>query len=241
MTATAWHRQISWASFSRRSVKRGGRRISNLMPMGSARGLAALRLALRLPAFRHSAQRLRRGRGVRHGRRCSARRWPLGRDSLGPRLAGKCPGHIVTRCAVRSLPDDHLLPGGGVRVSGDGVVAPAEVSGDLSDPCALVEQVVHQLVVVTATVRHRAPGLWHLGCGELLVHRSSGGFRQAPLVSGDAAFDGLGEVLPQVEPVGDLPALDFMAGPYQPQKAAAAGNPPQLRRRRERPPTSATS
>jgi hypothetical protein len=83
-------------------------------------------------------------------------------------------------------------------------VAPAQAPGDLPDPGALVKQVVHQHVVLAAALCHRAAGLRNRGRVGKLADRHDGAFLQAALVPGDAAFDGLGEVLPQMEPVGDL-------------------------------------
>nr|WP_254550952.1 hypothetical protein [Catellatospora tritici] len=117
------------------------------------------------------------------------------------------------------MADDHLLPSGGAGVALHGVSPPAEVPGDLTDAITSAEKIMDDGVLFLAALRHPPGGLdkigrrcpigWRRGCCE------------AGLVLGDAPFDGGGEVLPQVEPVGDLDgvgragagAVDVGAGP----------------------------
>jgi hypothetical protein len=70
---------------------------------------------------------------------------------------------------------------------------------------------VHDRVVPPGTVGvlpgRLRPRCVHWLCGRRRLIFGDGrrpGFRQAGQVRGDAPLDGLGEVLPQVEPVGDL-------------------------------------
>jgi len=97
-----------------------------------------------------------------------------------------------------------LLPGGGAGVALDGVQAPAQVPGDLPQPALFGQQSVDQRVVAPGAVGV-LPGRLRRGGRRLLVGSRRGtGFCQAGAVRGDAPLDGLGEVLLQVEPVGDL-------------------------------------
>ena len=128
----------------------------------------------------------------------------------------------VELARARPLPAavDEFLPGGGAVVALDGVQSPAQVAGDLPQAAPLGSQPVDQGVVAPRAVGelpcrvrcalarrpcrrggliadggHEArPGLWFWLC-------------QAAAVGGDALLDGLREVLPQVEPVGDLNRL----------------------------------
>jgi hypothetical protein len=103
---------------------------------------------------------------------------------------------------------DQFLPGASAGVALHGVMAPAQVPGDRSDAVALGEQFVHQRVVTSGAFgepsdgsglvrrRLRRARLWLAWCW---VDRT-----QAGAVAGHAPLDRLAEVLPQVEPVGDL-------------------------------------
>jgi hypothetical protein len=85
--------------------------------------------------------------------------------------------------------------------------------GDLSNPGALGEQVVNEFVVFAAAMCHRPAG-FHL-LGGRVSSRCGDGFSEAVLVPGDASFDGLGEVLPQMEPVRHLDRVRCAgAGPF---------------------------
>jgi hypothetical protein len=100
-----------------------------------------------------------------------------------------------------------FLPGGGAVVALDGVQSPAKVAGDLPQPAPFGAQRVDQLVLAPGALgeppgRVRARGIRR---GRGIVFRSGeDGLGQAGAVGGDALLDGLGEVLPQVEAVGDL-------------------------------------
>ena len=89
--------------------------------------------------------------------------------------------------------------------------APAQVPGDLAEPPPVGQQAVHDCVVAPGAVGVLARWLWpRAGSRFRRQHRllSGGGhgtgFREAGAVRGDAPPDRLGQVLPQVEPVGDL-------------------------------------
>jgi hypothetical protein len=105
-------------------------------------------------------------------------------------------------------PVGELLPGGGAGVALHGVQAPAQVAGDLPEPAPLVQQLVHDRVVPPGAVGV-LPGWLRRGGRRRLVPGCGRGARlcQAGAVRGDAPLDGLGEVLPQVEPAGDLDRL----------------------------------
>lgn len=115
----------------------------------------------------------------------------------------------------------HVLPVLGVRVPADRIAAPPQVAGDLAHTHAVLQQLVDQGVVGAAAVGH-PPG----GVGRLLVGRAGlavAGQRGLPLwfrlrldqgeavqagaVVHHGAFDGAGEVLPQVEAVSHLQGL----------------------------------
>ena len=105
---------------------------------------------------------------------------------------------------------DELLPGSGAVVALDRVQAPAQVAGDLPQPAPLGPQRVDQLVLAAGGLgelpgRLRPPGV-RRACGfrVWLVAAGAGRLGQAGAVGGDALLDRLGEVLPQVESVGDL-------------------------------------
>ena len=104
-----------------------------------------------------------------------------------------------------------FLPGGGAVEPLDGVQAPAQVAGDLAEPASFGAQLVDQRVVPPGALGVLPggvglPGGFRFWQGRALLLRGGRGRRlgQAGAVGGDALLDGLGEVLPQVEPVGDL-------------------------------------
>jgi hypothetical protein len=76
--------------------------------------------------------------------------------------------------------------------------------GDLPDTGALREQVMDQPVMLLPTPCHRAVWLRWLNRRGLLVNRRDHRFLQTALVPGDTPLDGLGQVLPQMEPIRDL-------------------------------------
>jgi hypothetical protein len=63
----------------------------------------------------------------------------------------------VETARTGSLSDEHLLPGRGAGLALNGVPSPAHVAGDLPNPGTLNEQVVNELVVFAAVLRHRPP------------------------------------------------------------------------------------
>jgi hypothetical protein len=99
------------------------------------------------------------------------------------------------------LTDKHLSPGSRADIALDSVPSPAQVPSELSTPGALGEQAVKEFVVFAAALCHRPAGS-HLG--ERVPSRCGDEFSEAALVPADAPLDGLGEVLPQMEPVRDL-------------------------------------
>ena len=120
----------------------------------------------------------------------------------------------VEFAGARCLPPavDEFLPGGGAVVTLDGVQPPAQVPGDLPQAAPLGPQGMDQGVVAPGALGE-LPGrlrcrLAGRPCGR---HRVASGLRgrlgQAAAVGGDALPGGLGEVLPQMEPVGDLDRL----------------------------------
>ena len=118
----------------------------------------------------------------------------------------------VELAGPRGLPAavGQFLPRGGSVVALDGVQAPAQVAADLPQPASLGPQGADLLVLAARGIgelprRVRRPGVCR-PCGlRLGVVGSQGGrLGQAGAVGGDALLDGLGQVLPQVEPVGDL-------------------------------------
>ena len=88
--------------------------------------------------------------------------------------------------------------------------SPAQVTGDLPEPAPLSPQGMDQVVLAPC-------GLGELPCrvrrpGVRLPRRfrfrdGRGGLGQAGAMRGNALLGGGGEVLPQVEPVGDLDRL----------------------------------
>jgi len=112
----------------------------------------------------------------------------------------------------RSFPASvgEFLPGGGAVEALDGVQAPAQVAGDLPQAPPLGAQPADQLVVAPGALGVLPDGvglpggLWFRQGRGLRVRGRRGRPGQAGAVGGDALLDGLGEVLPQVEPVGDL-------------------------------------
>ena len=104
-----------------------------------------------------------------------------------------------------------FLPGGGAVEPLDGVQAPAQVAGDLAEPASLGAQLADQRVVPPGALGVLPGGVGLRGAfrfrrGRGAVLRGGRGRRpgQAAAVGRDALLDGLGQVLPQVEPVGDL-------------------------------------
>jgi hypothetical protein len=96
----------------------------------------------------------------------------------------------------------------------DGVQAPAQVAGDLAQAPPFGAQSVDQGVVPPGAlcvlpVGVRLPGAFRLGQGRDTVLGGGLGRRlgQAGAVGRDALLDPLGQVLPQVEPVGDLDSV----------------------------------
>jgi len=104
-----------------------------------------------------------------------------------------------------------FLPGGGAVESLDGVQAPAQVAGDFSQSPPFGAQPADQGVVPPGALGVLPggiglPGGLRFRQGRPLVvcegrRRRLG---QAGTVGRGALLDGLGQVLPQVEPVGDL-------------------------------------
>jgi hypothetical protein len=97
--------------------------------------------------------------------------------------------------------DHHFLPRRGVSVKGNGSMVPAQMPGDLPKPGSLREHLVDQSMMGPTALRDRTLRLLDdfRGCG-----RSGELLDQAALVLDDQAFDRRGEVLPEVEAVGDL-------------------------------------
>src|SRR6266542_3549914 len=101
---------------------------------------------------------------------------------------------------------DQFLPGDRAGIPLHGVTTPAKVPSDGAQTMPLGEQAVHQRMVASGALgepphrrcllsgRRRSRLLGLLGCGRA----------QAVAVAGNAALGRLGQVLPQVEPVGDL-------------------------------------
>ena len=106
-----------------------------------------------------------------------------------------------------------FLPGRGAGVALDGVQSPAQVAGDLPQAAALGEQAMDGRVVSAGAVGVLARRIRPRGGRRPRRRGLRGGgrrgiwFVEAGAVRGGAPFDGLGEVLPQVEPVGDLDRL----------------------------------
>src|SRR6266508_969452 len=104
---------------------------------------------------------------------------------------------------------DQFLPGDRAGIPLHGVTTPAKVPSDGAQTMPLGEQAVHQRMVASGALgepphrrcllsgRRRSRLLGLLGCGRA----------QAVAVAGNAALGRLGQVLPQVEPVGDLPGV----------------------------------
>jgi hypothetical protein len=120
----------------------------------------------------------------------------------------------VELAGARPLPAavGEFLPGGGAVVTLDGVQAPAQVAGDLPEAAPLGPQPVDQRVVLPDALgvlpgRLRQPGIRRLLRRGLVLRRRRAWLCQAGPVGRDAPLGGLGEVLPQVEPVGDLDRL----------------------------------
>jgi hypothetical protein len=119
---------------------------------------------------------------------------------------------LVELAGERLLPAavGKLLPGRGAVVALDGVQAPAEVTGDLPQAAALGPQRADQFVLAAYGLGELPRRVWRPGVCWRRVRRPDvvggrrGGLGQAGAAGGDALLDGLGEVLPQVEPVGDL-------------------------------------
>ena len=120
----------------------------------------------------------------------------------------------VQHAGARRLPAaiDKLLPGGGAGVALHGVPSPAQMPGDGPDPVPFSQQLVHHRVVPPGSLgelpgRFRLPlwpGYWRGRRGFWFSRGLGLRSGQAGAVRGDAPFDRLGEVLPQVEPVSDL-------------------------------------
>jgi hypothetical protein len=119
----------------------------------------------------------------------------------------------VELAGARTLPAavDEFLPGRGAVESLDGVQAPAQVAGDLAEPAPFGAQPVDQGVVPLGALGVLPVGarlFWFRQRRALFSQGGQGrGIGQAGAVGGGALLDGLGEVLPQVEPVGDLDRL----------------------------------
>jgi hypothetical protein len=99
-----------------------------------------------------------------------------------------------------------FLPGGGAVVALDGVQAPAQVAGDFPQAAAFGAQAVDQFVLAAGALGE-LPGRLRRGLRRrlgIVPEGWEGGLGQAGAVGGDALLDGLGQVLPQVEAVGDL-------------------------------------
>jgi hypothetical protein len=117
----------------------------------------------------------------------------------------------VELARARSFPAavGELLPGGGAVEPLDGVQAPAQVAGDLPQAAPFGAQPVDQLVVPPGALGVLPDGVRLRGRsrfrqGRTLLFCGGRGVGQAGAVGGNALLDGLGEVLPQVEAVGDL-------------------------------------
>jgi hypothetical protein len=112
-----------------------------------------------------------------------------------------------------SLPPSvgEFLPGRGAVEALDGVQAPAQVAGDLAQAPPFGAQLADQGMVPLGALGVLPGGIGLCGASRFRQDRAllvQGGRRrrlgQAGAVGGDALPGGLGEVLPQVEPVGDL-------------------------------------
>ncbi|MDQ1013483.1 hypothetical protein QFZ43_000032 [Streptomyces afghaniensis] len=113
---------------------------------------------------------------------------------------------------------DHVLPAGGAGVSLDGVPSPAQVAGDVADAHALGEKVVDQCVVSARPLGEPAGRIRPFiplvgcrcgGCLPLGLRLRAGRWQvaQARTVGGDGLLHRGGQVLPEVEAVGDLDGL----------------------------------
>jgi hypothetical protein len=119
----------------------------------------------------------------------------------------------VQHAGTRGLPAavDEFLPGLGVRVALHSVPSPAQMAGDRPHPVPFGQQFVHHRVVPAGSLGELPARLWlrdmrrlSSWLGSWSGNRPGGRFAQAGAVRGDAPLDRLGEVLPQVEAVGDL-------------------------------------
>ncbi len=96
-----------------------------------------------------------------------------------------------------------VLPGGGAGVALHGFLPPAQTSSDATDAVSLSEQFVHLRVVHAGALGELPRRLLFVLLrsrvfrGQTVSRRVSGA--QATPVACDAAFDGLGNVLPEVE------------------------------------------
>jgi hypothetical protein len=91
----------------------------------------------------------------------------------------------------------------------DGVPAPAQVPGDRSQAVPVGQQGVHRGVAAAGAVGCTTSQLGDVGVrdrrGRFLLYLGVGfGGAQTASVTGHAPLDGFAQVLPQVEPVGDL-------------------------------------
>lgn len=109
---------------------------------------------------------------------------------------------------------DHVLPAGGAGVPLDGMPSPAQMPGDLPEPQSLGEQVVDERVMHPGTFGELSGRLVVLGGRRVrgLPLRfgpkcRDGKVTEAGAMGGDRLLDRVGEVLPQVEAVGDLQSL----------------------------------